>query len=178
MLSYGVKCAQDEERRRSGATAEALHVEAASALAALDALAAGMGAFLAPYLPRVLALVLQRSILACCAPQVAATASHAWRVLASAIPPRLLLPPLFAQLNPALQVRKCFPPHCDLTASLCAKLPYSPVLCSGRLQFKFGNMPIVACVPIFGVLIIPASFPASQGKVHLATFTTTPHLLS
>ena len=113
-------CAQDEERRRSGAAAEALHVEAASALAALDALAAGMGAFLAPYLPRVLALVLQRSILACRAPQVAATASHAWRVLAGAIPPRLLLPPLFAQLNPALQVPKCSPPH---HKSLCKVRP-------------------------------------------------------
>lgn len=96
---------QNEERRRSGASAEALHVETASALAALDALAAGMGAFLAPYLPRVLDLVLQRSLLACRAPSVAATAAHAWRVLADAVPPRLLLPPLFGHLNTALQVR-------------------------------------------------------------------------
>lgn len=125
MLSFGLGCAQDEERRRSGAAAEALHVEAASALAALDALAAGMGAFLAPYLPRILALVLQRSILACRAPQVAATASHAWRVLAGAIPPRLLLPPLFAQLNPALQVRRCFPRHYP---TFCRILPLSQVL--------------------------------------------------
>lgn len=95
---------QDEERRKSGASAEALHVETVSALAALDALAAGLGAFLAPYLPRVLALVLQRSLLACPAPAVAATAAHAWRVLADAVPPRLLLPPLFSHLNPALQV--------------------------------------------------------------------------
>lgn len=95
---------KDEERRRSGASAEALHVETASALAALDALAAGLGAFLAPYLPRVLALVLQRSLLTCSAPQVAGTAAHAWRVLTDAVPPRLLLPPLFAHLDAALEV--------------------------------------------------------------------------
>jgi hypothetical protein len=95
---------QDEERRTSGGAAEALHVEAASALTALDALAAGMGAFLVPHLPRVLSLLLQRPLLACPAPDVAAMAAHTWQALADAVPPRLLLPPLFAHLDAALQV--------------------------------------------------------------------------
>lgn len=74
----------------------------------MDALASGMGAFLVPHLPRVFSLLMQSSLLACSASEVSSTAAHAWQALADSVPPRLLLPPLFAHLEAAVQVCPTF----------------------------------------------------------------------
>ena len=96
---------QDGQRKASSAAAEAQSMECASAVAAVAALATGLGAFLAPQLPRVLGVLLDARALACAAHGIAASAAGARGALTAAVPPRLLLPPLYAHLPHALRVR-------------------------------------------------------------------------
>lgn len=90
-------------------------MEAAAALAALHAAATGLGAFLAPHLPALLALLTAPRLLACAAPGVVDAAGRARGALAGGVPPRLLLPPLAAHLGAALQVRRRAPEPCFAT---------------------------------------------------------------
>lgn len=96
---------QDGQRKASSAAAEAQSMECASAVAAVSALATGLGAFLAPQLPRVMGVLLDARALACAAHGIAASAAAARGALTAAVPPRLLLPPLYAHLPHALRVR-------------------------------------------------------------------------
>ena len=65
----------------------------------------GAGAFLAPYLARLLALLLRPALLRPAGGELARGAAGVRDALVGAVPPRLLLPPLFAQLDAALEVR-------------------------------------------------------------------------
>lgn len=66
----------------------------------------GAGAFLAPYLARMLALLLHPALLVRRAGgELAGEAAGVRDALVAAVPPRLLLPPLFAQLDAALEAR-------------------------------------------------------------------------
>ena len=94
-------------------------------MAAVTALAMGLGAFLAPQLPRVLGVLLDARALTAGPHGMAASAAQARETLTATIPPRLLLPPLFAHLPAALQVPGCY--------------ALDPVLCSTRRLSRFGN---------------------------------------
>lgn len=84
--------------------AEAAVVEAQAALAALAAMLEGLGAFLSPYLPELLRLLLSRHLLMCTAESCASAAASLRQKLTTVVPARLLLGPLFAQLQPMVQV--------------------------------------------------------------------------
>ena len=73
-------------------------------MAAVSALATGLGAFLAPQLPRALGVLLDARALAPGPHGMAASAARARETLTATVPPRLLLPPLYAHLPAALQV--------------------------------------------------------------------------
>ena len=103
---------QDGQRRGSAAAADAQSMECASAIAAVSALATGLGAFLAPQLPRMLRVLLDQRVLTESANGIAASAAAARETLTTAVPPRLLLPPLYAHLPSALQVCCCHAPFC------------------------------------------------------------------
>lgn len=64
----------------------------------------GAGAFLAPYLAHMLALLLRPALLRSAGGGLAGEAAGVRDALVRAVPPRLLLPPLFAQLDAALAV--------------------------------------------------------------------------
>ncbi len=98
-------------------------MECASALAAVSALATGLGAFLAPQLPRMLRVLLDERVLAESANGIAASAAAARETLTTAVPPRLLLPPLYAHLPSALQVRLCRLPSRCVSHSHVTQLP-------------------------------------------------------
>lgn len=89
--------------------AEAQRVEAAGVVAALAVLVQGQGAMLAPYLERLLALVLDPRVLACPAPSVGPAAHRLAGTLATSLPARLLLPALESTFRSALLVR--LPPY-------------------------------------------------------------------
>ncbi len=86
-------------------------MECATAVAAVSALATGLGAFLAPQLPRMLRVLLDVRVLSDSADGIAASAAAARETLTKAVPPRLLLPPLYAHLPSALQVCCCRAMH-------------------------------------------------------------------
>ena len=98
---------QDGHRKGSSTAADAQSMECASAVAALSAVTSGLGAFLAPQLPRMLRVLLDGRGLADSANGIAASAAAARETLTKAVPPRLLLPPLYAHLPSALQVYYC-----------------------------------------------------------------------
>ena len=79
-------------------------------MAAVSALATGLGAFLAPQLPRVLGVLLKARALAAGPHGMAVSAARARETLIATVPPRLLLPPLYAHLPSALQVCGCCAP--------------------------------------------------------------------
>ena len=89
----------------------------ASVLAALGATSGTLGAYMSPYLPRLLALLPSAPLLACPAAGCSASAQNILSQLAAAIPARLLLAPLAAQLPASLQV------HLHLASSLKCQLP-------------------------------------------------------
>lgn len=95
---------QSGKRKGSISAADSQSMECASALAAVSAMATGLGAFLAPQLPRMLGVLLDGRVLAASANGIAASAASARETLTKAVPPRLLLPPLHAHLPTALQV--------------------------------------------------------------------------
>lgn len=84
---------------------EAAALEAASALAAVGALVDGLKAFLSPYLAALLQLLFSPHLLACPQAGCSGAAARIRIQLAAAIPPRLLLAPLFGYLDGAIQVR-------------------------------------------------------------------------
>lgn len=99
-------------------------MECASAVAAVNALAKGLGAFLAPQLPRMLRVLLDGRVLAESANGIAASAAAARETLTKAVPPRLLLPPLYAHLGSALQVSRCHGLSC---CTLCIGVTQVPI---------------------------------------------------
>ncbi|KAK9810295.1 hypothetical protein WJX72_008160 [[Myrmecia] bisecta] len=105
MAPAGASDSDDEEAAPSGRTsvAEGAALEAATALAAVAALVDGVGAFLSPYLTALLQLLLAPRLLACSAANCSAGAAAVRRKLPDVIPARLLLGPLFNQLDHALK---------------------------------------------------------------------------
>ena len=81
---------------------EAAALQVAGSMAALEALTASLGAFLSPYLPRMLGLLLAPSVLATAAGGAAAAAGRVRAMLPTALPARLLLEPLYAAWDGAL----------------------------------------------------------------------------
>ncbi len=114
---------QDGQHKGSSAAADAQSMECASALAAVSALATGLGAFLAPQLPRMLLVLLDGRVLAESASGIAASAAAARETLTKTVPPRLLLPSLYAHLSSALQVCYCHAPSCCMLGSHVMLLP-------------------------------------------------------
>ena len=98
---------QEGQRKGSSTAADAQSMECASAVAAVSALVTGLGAFLASQLPRMLRVLLDGRVLSASANGIAASAAAARETLTKAVPPRLLLPPLYAYLPSALQVLCC-----------------------------------------------------------------------
>ena len=101
---------QGSKQHAASAAEDALGMECTSAMAAVSALATGLGAFLAPQLPRLLGVLLDARALTAGPHGMVASAARARETLTSTIPPRLLLPPLYAHLPTALQVPGCFAP--------------------------------------------------------------------
>jgi U3 small nucleolar RNA-associated protein 10 len=91
----------DDEEAGDAATGQAA-LELASALAALESLVRGLGAFLSPYLPRLVQLLVHPAVLGCSTAGAADTAARLRVALPSAVPARLLLEPLAAQWEHAL----------------------------------------------------------------------------
>lgn len=93
----------DEEEAGDAATGQAA-LELASALAALEALVGGLGAFMSPYLARLVQLLVHPAVLGCSTAGAADTAARLRVLLPSAVPARLLLEPLSAQWEHALEL--------------------------------------------------------------------------
>lgn len=91
----------EEEAEREKKQQEAA-VELAASLAALRSLVEHCGAFLSPHLPELLSLLLQPHVLGCSVGGCATFAAGVRQRLPSALPARLLLPALYAQLQPAI----------------------------------------------------------------------------
>ena len=107
---HGPLLQQGSKQNAASAAEDALGMECTSAMAAVSALATGLGAFLAPQLPRVLGVLLDAQALTAGPHGMAASAARARETLTSTIPPRLLLLPLYAHLPAALQVHACYLP--------------------------------------------------------------------
>ena len=88
--------------KRARKAADRPEEEATTALGAVGALVEGVGAFLSPYLPAMLALLTRPALLGANAAGEAAFAAR--RLLPRALAPRLLLPRLYDLWPPALQV--------------------------------------------------------------------------
>jgi hypothetical protein len=85
--------------------AEAQLVECGGALAAIGALVGGVGAFLSPYLDKLLALLLDPRVTGAPAANIGPAARRITEALPSVVPARLLLPALENMLPAALKVR-------------------------------------------------------------------------
>ena len=94
-----------QEDASERAPSEGAALEMASVLAAIAATSGSLGPYLSPYLPRLLALLPCAPLLACHSAGCSAAAQAILSQLATAIPARLLLAPLAAQLPASLQVR-------------------------------------------------------------------------
>lgn len=77
-------------------------LQLAGAVAALEALVTNLGAFMSPYLPRLLQLLLHRQVLACTVADANAVAGRLRGALPSKVPARLLLDPLLQQWEGAV----------------------------------------------------------------------------
>ncbi|MEW5318749.1 MAG: hypothetical protein WDW38_009944 [Sanguina aurantia] len=102
-MGAGTEAAEpsDEEAERERRQQEAA-VELAASLAALRALVEHCGAFLSPHLPDLLSLLLQPHVLRCSVGGCAAFAAGVRQRLPTALPARLLLPALYARLQPSV----------------------------------------------------------------------------
>ena len=89
-----------------------IELEAASALAAVRALVDGLKAFLSPHLPALLQLLFSPAVLNCTQANISQSASTIRIQLAGFMPPRLLLAPLFAHFEGAVQVNASLFPSC------------------------------------------------------------------
>ena len=103
--NFILTCSQEDKRFKVIAEGPAL--ETASALAAIAAVADGLGPYLSPYLPRLLSLLPSSQLLACRTAGCDSSAQAILTQLATAIPARLLLGPLAAHFPPSLQVTSC-----------------------------------------------------------------------
>jgi U3 small nucleolar RNA-associated protein 10 len=92
----------EEEQTAAAAGAPDAALEVAAAVAALESLAEALGAFMSPYLPRLLQLLLHPVVLGCAEGGAAASAARLRGVLVKAVPPRLLLEPLTRHWEKAL----------------------------------------------------------------------------
>lgn len=91
---------------KRGGAARGVMAEAAAGLAAVQALLESpLADYLAPQLPMLLKLLLQRRLLACASTAVAAPARAAQAKLPDKLPARLLIPALAQQLDTAIEVR-------------------------------------------------------------------------
>jgi U3 small nucleolar RNA-associated protein 10 len=90
----------DGEQQGGGGAAAALQL--AGAVAALEALVTNLGAFMSPYLPRLLLLLLHRQVLRCTVADANAVAGRLRGALPVKVPSRLLLQPLLQQWEVAL----------------------------------------------------------------------------
>ena len=104
-------------------------------MAAVSALARGLGAFLAPQLPRILRVLLDCRVLAESANGIAASAAAARETLTEAVPPRLLLPPLYAHLGSALQVSHCHAPSCCMLCRRVTQVPFQSAEASSHMAW-------------------------------------------
>lgn len=93
-----------EEEQEGASAAEEAALELSSGLAAVDAMVRTLGAFVSPYLPRLLQSLLQPAVLACKAAGCSAFAAEIRAGLPAAIPARLLFQPLFGQWEHAAAV--------------------------------------------------------------------------
>lgn len=93
--------AEGDQGGAKDARQEAAILELASALSAVSALVAKLGAFLAPQLPDVLAVVLHPSVLTCSAAHCTELGAGIRKELAEKVPARLLLAPLAAAFDKA-----------------------------------------------------------------------------
>lgn len=91
----------EEEAEREKKQQEAA-VELAASLAALRSLVEHCGAFLSPHLPDLLSLLLQPHVLRCSVGGCATFAAGVRQRLPTALPARLLLPALYARLQPSV----------------------------------------------------------------------------
>jgi U3 small nucleolar RNA-associated protein 10 len=96
--------ADSDEEQEGASAAEEAALELSSGLAAVDAMVRTLGAFVSPYLPRLLQNLLQPAVLACKAAGCSAFAAEIRAGLPAAIPARLLLQPLFDQWEHAAAV--------------------------------------------------------------------------
>jgi U3 small nucleolar RNA-associated protein 10 len=77
-------------------------LELAAALTVLEALVSNLGAFMSPYLPRLLQLLLHRRVLTCTVADANAVAGRLRGALPVKVPARLLLQPLLQQWDSAV----------------------------------------------------------------------------
>lgn len=89
---------QDDDSGSGGAAS----LQLAGAVAALEALVTNLGAFMSPYLPRLLQFLLHRQVLRCTVADANAVAGRLRGALPIKVPSRLLLQPLLQQWEPAL----------------------------------------------------------------------------
>ncbi|KAF6260626.1 hypothetical protein COO60DRAFT_1700230 [Scenedesmus sp. NREL 46B-D3] len=102
----GGAAADDDDDAEAAAGAlskgEEAALQLAGCLAALEALVAGLGAFMSPYLKQLLQLLLHKQVLACSTAGGAEAAARLRAALPACIPPRLLLEPLASQWDYAV----------------------------------------------------------------------------
>ena len=125
---------QDTEGAK--APAEGTALETASALAAIAAVTEGLGPYLSPYLPRLLALLSSHALLACGTAGCNSAALSILTQLATAIPARLLLAPLAARFETSLQVR---PMECKAESLACTCGPVHARLIKLHLNLTFSK---------------------------------------
>lgn len=95
---------QEDEMADTESSSEAAALEAAAALAAVAAMVEGLKAFLSPHLSALLHLLFSPAVLACKQANCSETAGGIRIQLAGVMPARLLLGPLFAHFDGAVQV--------------------------------------------------------------------------
>jgi U3 small nucleolar RNA-associated protein 10 len=98
----GSDSSSDEEEgqateRDTSRAAEECALQLAGAVAALEALVTGLGAFMSPYIKRILQLLLSRQVLSCSVANANAAAGRLRGSLPAKIPARLLIEPLVSQ---------------------------------------------------------------------------------
>jgi U3 small nucleolar RNA-associated protein 10 len=92
----------DATQQGSGEGVAAAALELAAALTVLEALVSNLGAFMSPYLPRLLQLLLHLQVLSCTVADANAVAGRLRGALPVKVPARLLLQPLLQQWDSAV----------------------------------------------------------------------------
>ena len=105
VVAPAAEAAEEEGEEGAVGPGGAAALELAASLAACSALVESVGAFLAPYLPGLLGVLLAPAVLCCHAAGCAEAAAAVRARVAEGVPPRLLLGPLLGQLDAAVEVR-------------------------------------------------------------------------